>query len=52
MAASELLAIDNLRFAWPGDDRPVLAVEQLRLAQGERSFSTGRAVPANPPCWR
>jgi len=41
MAASELLAIDNLRFAGPGDDRPVLAVEQLRLAQGEKVFLYG-----------
>lgn len=38
---STLLDIQNLRFAWPGDARPVLAMESLRLAAGEKVFMFG-----------
>ncbi|MEE4638263.1 MAG: ATP-binding cassette domain-containing protein [Wenzhouxiangella sp.] len=38
---STLLDIQDLRFAWPGDSRPVLALESLALAAGEKVFMFG-----------
>jgi putative ABC transport system ATP-binding protein len=36
-----VLAIDSLRFAWPGEDRPVLDIEALSVAPGEKVFLHG-----------
>jgi putative ABC transport system ATP-binding protein len=38
---STLLDIQDLRFAWPGDTRPVLALQSLALAAGEKVFMFG-----------
>ncbi|MFP4207366.1 MAG: ABC transporter ATP-binding protein [Wenzhouxiangella sp.] len=38
---SSLLTIRDLRFAWPGDSRPVLAMASLSLAAGEKVFMFG-----------
>ncbi|TVS13264.1 MAG: ABC transporter ATP-binding protein [Wenzhouxiangella sp.] len=38
---TELLNVDQLQFTWPGDARPVLAVESLTLAEGEKVFLYG-----------
>lgn len=38
---SPLLEIRNLRFAWPGDPEPLLAMASLSLAVGEKVFMFG-----------
>ncbi len=41
MAMADLLLIDALRYTWPGDVRPVLDIEQMRLEEGEKVFLYG-----------
>lgn len=36
-----VLAIDSLRFAWPGDERPVLDIDAFSVAAGEKVFLHG-----------
>ncbi|WP_376697463.1 ABC transporter ATP-binding protein [Wenzhouxiangella sp. EGI_FJ10305] len=36
-----VLAIDDLRFAWPGQDQAVLDIERLSIAPGEKVFLHG-----------
>ncbi|NDY95146.1 ABC transporter ATP-binding protein [Wenzhouxiangella limi] len=38
---SMLLNIEDLRFSWPGDTRPVLAMDSLALTAGEKVFMFG-----------
>jgi len=36
-----VLAIDSLRFAWPGENRPVLDIERFNVAAGQKVFLHG-----------
>lgn len=36
-----LVEIDGLRFAWPGEPRPLLVIDRLSIAPGERLFLRG-----------
>lgn len=38
---NSVLAIDDLRFAWPGQDQVVLDIERLSIAPGEKVFLHG-----------
>lgn len=38
---AQLVKIDQLRFAWPGEARPLLDIEHFTIAPGERVFLRG-----------
>jgi len=38
---TDLLRIEDLRYAWPGESRPVLDIPEFTIAQGERVFMQG-----------
>jgi putative ABC transport system ATP-binding protein len=39
--AADLLAIEGVRFAWPGQAKPVLIIDELKMARGEKLFLFG-----------
>jgi putative ABC transport system ATP-binding protein len=39
--ASDAVRVEGLRFAWPGAERPLLAIDELRVPRGARVFLRG-----------
>ena len=40
-ASEQIVQLHNVRFTWPGDTRPVLAVDEFCIVRGERVFLRG-----------